>query len=139
MAAGDMRVGLDGKFLYGAAGSTASTEASNVDNVTLNLSAQVAEAIKRGKTWKTSKVTILEASIDFETWSVEGDAFISAVKAAFIGRSRIALYPKDADGGEGLNADYYISSFSRNESNPEFIKYSVTAVTTDEIRDPAWS
>ena len=51
MAAGDYRIGLDGKFFYGPSGSQASTEANNVRNVNLNLSARTAEAVRRGKKW----------------------------------------------------------------------------------------
>lgn len=138
MAAGDYRIGLDGKFYRGAAGSTPSTEADNVDNVNLNCSARMAEAVRRGKTWVAKKAIILEATVDFELFDIEGDAFVAAIKAAFLGKSRIALYPTDADSGEGLDADYYISNFTRSESNTEFITYKVTAEPTDEQRDPNW-
>ncbi len=45
---------------------------------------------------------------------------------------------KSAASGEGLDADFYVTNFSRNEANEEFIAYSVTAEPTDEERDPAW-
>ena len=139
MAAGDFRVGLDGKFLYGSAGSTASTESNNVVECTLNLSARTADTTRRGKTWATSKPVLLEATVDFTIKDVEGDALISTVRGAYIGKSRIALYPTDADGGEGLDADFYITAFTRNEPLEDVITYSVTAVPTDEERDPTWS
>ncbi len=139
MAAGDYRIGLDGKFHYGASGAQASTEADNVRNVNLNMSKRMAEAVRRGKKWVAKKPVITEGTVEFEIYDIEGDAFLAAVKSAFMNDTRIALYPTDAASGEGLDADFYISSFSRNEANEEFIAYSVTAEPTDEERDPAWA
>lgn len=139
MAAGDYRIGLDGKFLYGAAGSTAATEANNVRNVNLNLSKRVAEALRRGKKWVAKKTIATEATVEFEIFDIEGDPFLAQIKNAFMNNTKIALYPKDAASGEGLNADFYISGFSRNENNEDFIIYSVTAEPTDEQREPVWA
>ena len=139
MAAGDYRIGLDGKFYYGTAGSQASTEADNVRNVNLNLTARTAEAVRRGKDWVAKKAVVLEAEITFEVYDIEADAFLSAIKNAYIGKSKIALYPTDASSGEGLDCDCYITSFGRNENNEDFIVYSVTAVPVDEQRDPSWT
>jgi len=139
MAAGDYRIGLDGKFFYGAAGTTATTEADNVRNVNLNLSKRTAEALRRGKKWVAKKPIATEASLEFEIFDIEADAFLSTIKDAFMNDTKVALYPTDAASGEGLDADYYVTNFSRNESNEDFITYSVTAEPTDEQRDPAWA
>jgi len=138
MAAGDYRIGLDGKFYYGTAGSTASTEANNVDDVNLNLSARTAAAVRRGKAWVASKPIVKEATLDFKAWDIEADSFLTAVKNAYMNATRIALYPKDASSGDGLDADYYITGFNRAEGNEDFITYQVTAEPTDETRDPTW-
>ena len=138
MAAGDYRVGLDGKFYYGAAGSQASTEADNVDDVTLNMSKRVAEALRRGKKWVAIKPTAGEASIDFKVFDIEGDAFLTALESAFFNDTKVALYPKSATSGKGLDGDYYIVGFNRTEDNEDFISYAVTARPTDEQRDPTW-
>lgn len=139
MAAGDYRMGLEGKFYYGTAGSQASTEADNVDDVTLNLSARSAEAVRRGKDWVAKKPTVLEASLDFKVWDIEADTFLSDIKTAFMNKGRIALYPTDAPSGEGLDADFYVTTFNRAEDNEGFITYAVTAEPTDEARDPSWT
>jgi len=139
MAAGDYRIGLDGKFLYGAAGVTAGTEASNVKDVNLNLSKRTAEALRRGKTWVATKPIATEASLEFEIEDIEGDTFLATVRAAFLGDTRLAFYPTDAAGGEGLDADWYIVDFSRSEPTEDFISYKVTAKPTDEARDPVWA
>jgi hypothetical protein len=138
MAAGDYRIGLDGIFNSGAAGSTAATERDNVDDVNLNLSKRVAEAVRRGKTWVAIKPTVTEATLEFTVFDIDSDAFVAVLRAAFLADTRVALYPKDAATGEGLDADWYITQFSRAEDNEDFIKYSVQARPTDEERDPAW-
>jgi len=81
MAAGDYRIGLDGKFHYGASGSQASTEADNVRNVNLNMSKRMAEAVRRGKSWVAKKPVITEGTVEFEIYDIEGDAFLTAVRA----------------------------------------------------------
>lgn len=139
MAAGDYRIGLDGVFLSGASGSTASTERDNVDDVNLSLSKRVAEAVRRGKTWVAIKPTVTEATLTFVVFDIDSDAFVAALRAAFMADTRIALYPKDASSGEGLDADWYITNFSRAEDNEDFIKYNVEARPTDEERDPSWA
>ena len=138
MAAGDYRIGLNGKFHHGASGAQAATEANNVRNVNLNLSKRTAEAVRRGKKWVAKKPVITEGTVEFECYDIEADALVAALRAAFMADTRIALYPTDADTGEGLDADFYITKFSRNEANEDFITYSVTAEPTDEERDPNW-
>lgn len=141
MATGDIRVGLEGEFYYGDAGSTPAAEAENVDDVSLKISKRTAERIKRHKKYVTKKVTVTEATLTFTIVDVEGDAFLTAVKNAAMNDTRIALYGLDveaASGGEGLDADWYITEFGRDENNAEFVSYSVTAVITDEERDPSW-
>lgn len=139
MAAGDYRMGLDGAFLYGSAGSTPAGEADNVDNVNLEMSARMAEALRRNKKFVSKKPTYLECSLSFSLYDIEGDVLVAAIRAAFVNKTRVAMYPKDADSGEGLNADWYISKFSRTEDNEGYIMYAVTAEPTDELRDPTWA
>lgn len=139
MAAGDYRIGLDGVFFHGEAGTTAATESGNVRNVNLNLSKRLAEALRRGKKWVAKKPIATEASLEFEVYDIESDVFLAAIRDAFMNDTRIALYPTDGASGDGLDADYYITNFSRSEPNEDFITYSVTAEPTDEVRDPAWT
>lgn len=141
MAAGDLRIGLEGEFYYGAAGATPTSEALNVDSVSLSISKRTAERVKRHRRYVTKKVTVTEATLSFEIADEEGDDFLTAVKNAAMNDTRIALYALDVkaeDGGEGLDADWYITEFGRDENNTEFVNYKVTAVLTDENREPVW-
>jgi len=139
MAAGDLRIGLEGEFLYGTAGVTPTVEADNVDNVALAISKRTAERIQRHKRYVAKKVTVTEATLSFEITDEDSDAFLAAIRAAAMADTRIAMFAKDITAGEGLDADWYITEFSRDESNSEFISYKVTAVVTDEDRDPTWT
>jgi len=138
MAAGDYRMGLNGVFNYGTAGSQAATPADNVDGVNLSLNAETAEAKRRGKTWVASNVTYLSAELTWKMYDIEADAFLMAIKNAYTGKGKIALYPTDVAAGEGLDADWYITGFNRTEDNDGYIMYDVTAKPTDEQRDPTW-
>ena len=138
MPAGDLRIGLDGEFHYGDSGSTATNEHQNIHDVNFAATARTAEALRRKKKFVTTKPTYLEASLTFKLHDEEGDALIPLLRAAWANRTRIALYPTDAAGGDGLDADYYILKCARNESNPDFIVYDVEAKPTDEERDPVW-
>jgi len=139
MAAGDYRIGLNGVFLYGTAGSTAATTALNITDVTLETSAIEADAKSRASTtWVPTKVAMLQATLTFTMLDEEGDAAIAAVKAAYFAKGKIAFYPTDVAGGDGLDADYNITGLSRNESLTEIISYSVTAKPNNEQREPSW-
>ncbi len=141
MAVGDLRIGLEGEFYYGPAGAKPTTEAVNVDSVSLSISKRTAERVKRHRRYVTKKVTVTEATLSFEIADEEGDDFLTAIKNAVMNDTRIALYALDvkaADGGEGLDADWYITEFGRDENNTEFVNYKVTAVLTDESRAPVW-
>jgi hypothetical protein len=137
MENGDFVIGLDGDFLWGPAGSSPATESVLVDNVQLACSADVIDRLKRKKTWKSKKVVALDVSLTFDIASTKGDALIAALKTAYLGKSKIALWPKEAE-GEGLDADWYITGFNRSENNAEINTYSVTAGVSDEQRDPTW-
>lgn len=139
MAAGDFTVGLDGLFYYGSAGSTAGTATANVNGVSLSLSHRTAEAVRRGKAYVLTKPTVKEATLTFKIWEIEADAFLTALESAFVNKTRIALYPKARAGGKGLDADYYITQFSRDEAEEEFESYSIEAKPTDETRNPTWA
>lgn len=139
MAAGEYQASIDGVFYYGTFGSQASTDTDNVDDVELGLSTINAKILRRGKLWEATKVLAFTGQVSFTIVAIEGDAFFSAIQTAFFARALIALWPTDlAAAGEGLDADYTVTEFSRTESNRDVVKYKVTAMPSDESRDPIW-
>ncbi len=132
-------LGLSGKAYYGTAGSTANTELTNVKDVTLTLESGEADTTTRAaQGWRTYKATLKEGSVEFEMIYDTTDAGFTAIKNAYFNNTAIALAFLDGEGGHGLDADFTISQFSRNESLEEAMTVSVTAKPTYSTRAPAW-
>jgi len=134
----EMRIALLGKFYWGAAGSQAATETTNVENVKLSLNPATASRTRRTKTYTMTKVLSLDPELTFDVYDEASDSFLSAILTAATAKSRIAMFPTDTStSGVGLDADFYITGCDRDET--DLTKYNVTAKPTDEVRDPAWS
>jgi len=135
------RLGLDCKLYWGTAGSTAANLVDNVRNVTLNLEKAEADVTTRGANgWRQMVSTLKEGSVEFEmVWDPANAAF-NAIKAAWFNNTAVALAVLDdvAGAGQGLDADFTISNFSRNEQLEEAVTVTVTAKPTYSTRAPAW-
>ncbi len=132
------KLGLDAKLFHGEAGNTATNEMTNVKDVTLNLESGDADITTRAaKGWRISAATLKEASLEFEmVWDTSDEGF-KAVKNAFFNNTAIALFASDGD-GNGLDADFVVSSFSRSEPLEEALTVSVTCKPTLIDRAPTW-
>lgn len=135
-------LGLNCKIFRGTAGSQAQTEMKNVTNVTLNLTNGEADITTRASNgWRSIAITLTEASIDFEMLHDPADADYVAIKSAFFSKTPIAIFVTDGN-GSGLDTDAFVTSFTRDESLEEAVKYSVTikpTTTTGESgRAPVW-
>ena len=107
-------LGLEAKLFFGAAGSTATTEMKNVKDVTLK-----------------------EASVEFEMIWDTADSGFNAIRKAYFGSSALSLFVSDGE-GNGLDADFVVTSFSRSEPLEEALKVSVTCKPTLVSRAPTW-
>jgi len=130
-----IKLGMDARLYFcagGMGGGPTWTELTNIKDVTLNLETGEADVTTRGNAgWRASVATLKEGSIEFEmVWDTE-DAGFTAIKDAYFGGTPIALAimdgAVDADGSQGLWADFSIISFSRSEPLEEGISVSVTA------------
>ena len=137
--------GLTGSLLYTypADGNQALTEADNVRDVTLTLTTIDADTTSRASTlFKSSKVLLLEGVVTFEILDEIDDPFLVALQTAFTEKAEIALWIKDssvASEGQGLDGDFNITSFTRNEPLEDVMTYSVEAKPNNELREPAWN
>jgi hypothetical protein len=133
------KLGLEGKLYYGDAGSTASNELKNTKDVTLNLDSSEADVTTRGNNgWRATVAALKDASIEWAMiWDTD-DAGFTAIKSAYLNGTPIALAVLDDTDGEGLDADFAITSFSREEPLEEAMSVSVTAKPTYSTRAPAW-
>jgi hypothetical protein len=130
---------MEAKIYHGAAGSTATSELTNVKDVTLNLETGEADVTTRGNQgWRATVGTLKEGSVEFEMVWDSDDTGFTAIKNAYFNNTPIALAILDHENGEGLDADFSITNFSRNEPLEEAITVSVTAKPTYSTRAPAW-
>ena len=121
-------LGKDAKLYHGVAGNIASTEMSNVRDVTLTLEAGEADVTTRANSgWRATAPTLRECTCEFEMVWDPADAGFTAIKNAFLASGLIALKILDKTGGQGPDGDFAITSFSRNEALEEAITVSVTA------------
>ena len=134
-----IRLGMEAKIYHGAAGSTATSELTNVKDVTLNLETGEADVTTRGNSgWRATVGTLKDGSVEFEMVWDSDDSGFTAIKNAYFNNTPIALAILDYENGEGLDADFSITNFSRNEPLEEAITVSVTAKPTYSTRAPAW-
>ncbi|HON68985.1 MAG TPA: phage tail tube protein [Phycisphaerae bacterium] len=134
-----IKLGMEAKLYYGPAGSTANTELNNVKDVTLNLETGEADVTTRGNQgWRATVATLKSGTVEFEMIWDTGNAGFTAIKNAYFNNTSIALAILDGPNGEGLDADFSITNFSRNEPLEEAITVSVTAKPTYSTRAPAW-
>ena len=134
-----IKLGMEAKLYYGRAGSTANTELNNVKDVTLNLETGEADVTTRGNQgWRATVATLKSGTVEFEMIWDTGNAGFTAIKNAYFNNTPIALAILDYENGEGLDADFSITNFSRNEPLEEAITVSVTAKPTYSTRAPAW-
>jgi len=121
-------LGMNAKLYYGTAGNPASTEMTNVRNVTLNLEAGEADVTTRANQgWRATAPPLRECSVEFEMIWDPSDAGFAAVKNAYLTNGLIALKVLDKEGGQGPDGDFSITSFTRSEELEEAITVSVTA------------
>jgi len=133
------RLGREAKFYYGAAGSRATSELTNVKDLTLNLETGEADVTTRGSSdWEETVATRKKGSIEFEMVDDPNDPGFNAFQAAFFGSTPIACLILNCEGGHGLDADFAVTNFSRKEPLDEAISVSVTIKPTRSTRAPAW-
>ena len=134
-----VKLGMKAVLRYGAAGSTAQSVLGNVRNVTLSLETGEADVTTRANQgWRATAATLKDGSVEFEmVWDTDDPGFY-AIRNAWFSSEPIALAILDVPNGQGLDADFVVTSFSRSEPLEEAITASVTAKPTYSTRAPAW-
>jgi len=135
-----LRLGLDAKLYYGVAGSTATNVIDNIKDVTLSLTTDEADVTTRGADgWKLSVATLKSGEVSFSMLWDTDDAAFNAMKDAFMDVTAIALLVLDGSSGSGLDADFSVTSFTRNENLAEALTVDVTVKPTYSTRAPSWT
>ena len=139
MAAGDVVLGIEGVFYYGTAGSQANMEADCVRDITFSGSGNMADIGRRASRFVTEKPTRVGMSLEVTAVLEEGDAFVSAVKDAWLARTPLSVYAKSFATGDGPDFDAYVADFGRGEPLDGCETVTIRFSCTDEQRDPTWS
>lgn len=137
-----IRLGMEATLNYkvgGQAGGGAWTELTNTKDVTLSLEAGEADVTTRANNgWRAIVATLKDASVEFEMVWDTADPGFTAIKNAFFDNDPIGLQILDGTSGQGLQADFSITNFSRSEALEEAITVSVTAKVTYSATAPSW-
>ncbi len=137
-----IKLGMDAvlNFKSGGVGGAGSwTELANVKDVTLSLETGEADITTRANAgWRATVGTLKEASVEFEMVWDTADAGFTAIKDAFFNNAVIGLQVLDGPLGEGLEADFSITNFSRSEQLEEALTVSITAKVTYDGTAPSW-
>lgn len=137
-----IRLGMDAVLNYkagGQGGVGAWTALTNVRDVTLTLEAGEADVTTRANSgWRATVATLREASVEFEMVWDTADAGFTAIRQAYLTNAVIGFQVLDGAGGQGLQADFMITNFSRSEALEEAITVSVTAKVTFSATPPSW-
>jgi hypothetical protein len=140
-----IKLGMEAKLYYkvgGQGGAGSWVELTKLKDVTLSLEAGDADVTTRANNgWRATVATLKEATVEWEMVWDPTDVGFGAIKDAFLGNDVIGLQVlDDATGGagEGLQADFMITNFSRNEALEEAITVSVSAKVTYSASAPTW-
>lgn len=141
-----LKLGMAAKLYFktgGVAAVGAWSELTNVKDVTLSLETGEADVTTRANAgWKATVATLKEGSVEFEMVWDSADAGFTAIKNAFFGNLAIGLAVMDGElataGTQGLQADFSITQFSREEPLEEAIRVKVQAKVTYSATAPQW-
>jgi hypothetical protein len=134
-------LGMNCKLYYGVAGSTADTLVDNVRDAVLGLETGETDVTTRGNGgWTATMPTLKAGNIDCSlVWDTDDD-FFQAVQSAYFSSGLIALLSLDAESGTGtgLDADFSVLNFTRNESLTEAVTVDITFKPGYSTRAPQW-
>lgn len=138
-----VRLGLDARLYYGPAGTSATTEITNVKDLTLNLEKAEADVTTRANNgWRATVGTLKDASIEFQMVWDSADGGFTAIRQAFLDNTpldfKILSGADDDPDAEGLLATCEVFAFTRNEALEEAITVDVTIKPTYADNAPSW-
>ena len=134
-------LGFQAKFYHGTSGSPATNELTNIMDNSLGLeNGEVDVTTRATNGWRAFAPTLTEATVEFTLLWLPGNSGFEAIKDAFFAKGTIALriLDKAIGSGEGLDADFIISNFSRDENIDEALIVNCTARVGISDRAPVW-
>ena len=131
-------LGLDAVLYRGTAGTKATTEVTNVKDLTINLESGEADVTTRAtEGWKAAVATLKEGSLEFGMLYDTADADFQAFQSAYFSNTPMALFVSDG-AGTGLDADFSITGSNVTPNLEEAMTVSVKAEPAASTRAPQW-
>lgn len=130
-------VGLDAKLYYGTAGSTPSTELTNVRDVTFGDTRSEANLNRRASWFNVIKTTRRGIEINWTMINDDADTGLAAIIVAYVANTALAFKIVDKTAGTGVDADFYITKCERSEPDETEQTYAITIKPTYITRWPA--
>lgn len=127
-----VHLGLNCKLYRGTAGQTATTEMTNVRDVTLNMETGEADVTTRAaEGWRVYLPTLKEASLEFEMLVDASDGDYQTLRSAFLGNTQLSFKVTDPN-GQGVTFDGAVTNFTNSQPLEEGDSVSVTIRPTSK-------
>jgi len=133
------KMGFEGITLWGAAGSTATTELKIVRDVSYSFENSEADISDRNSIIDLADVAGVKFGLEFEVNNQTTNAFIAAVRAASIAGTAMAFRTRDVTAGWGVDGDFIVA-VSETQPLRDAQRLAIKATPTDKNgRVPTWS
>ena len=129
-------IGLDAKLYRGTAGTTPTTEMTNVRDLTMPDTMGEANISRRVSAFHVVKPTRRTIEVNFTMLNDDADADLTALRAAYAAKTALAFKVLDKTSGKGVDADWYIMKMERSEPDETEQTYAVTIKPTFITRWP---
>jgi hypothetical protein len=133
------KMGFEGLLLWGAAGSTGTTELKIVRDVSYSFENSEADISDRNSIIDLADVAGVKFGLEFEVNNQTTNAFIAAARAASIAGTAIAFRTRDVAAGWGVDGDFIVA-VSETQPLRDAQRLAIKATPTDKNgRVPTWS
>jgi len=117
--------GMDAALYRDAAGATATTLMTNVRDLKYPNSFAEANTSRRGQAVSTVKPTRRAIEVTWTMIGDDADADLTAIRNAFNNKTALAFLVLDKVAGKGVDGDFYVMKFDRNEPDEAEQTYDV--------------
>jgi len=103
------KMGIEGKLYYGVAGSTPGDTEVHCRDLSYTIEPTRAEVNSRASIIELSRVAMIKVGLEWEMNNDVDDATLTALKAAAVAGTLVALKTCDYASGWGMDADFNLS------------------------------
>lgn len=133
-----VKLGINAKCYYGAAGSAASTEMTIVKEATINIDGESVVSGNRGSRWKSHTVGQLDCTLELKVTAKTSDGGYRALNDSWLNATTLALKALDKVSGEGIDGDFQVEKRSESQPLNGEIEITFTCGLSTKDREPSW-